>query len=110
MIASINGSLRGKSAELRSKNAELRSKSDQLVALLHNETEDIKLENTRLRVIVQPRTISESDRQKIADKLRRFAPILKGRKVMIDSQIRRWGNAAGCFGNGRYTTAVRHRV
>ena len=33
-IASINNSLRAKSAELRSKNAELRSKSDQLLALV----------------------------------------------------------------------------
>jgi hypothetical protein len=33
-IASINGALRGKSAELRSKSAELRSKSDQLLALV----------------------------------------------------------------------------
>ncbi len=36
-VASINGVLRGKSAELRSKNAELRSKSDQLLAFVTQE-------------------------------------------------------------------------
>jgi hypothetical protein len=85
-IASINGVLRGKSAELRSKNAELRSKSDQLVALLHNETEGIKLENIRLRAIVQPRTISEADRKKLGERLHKFASSFKGRKVKISSQ------------------------
>jgi hypothetical protein len=41
-IASINGLLRGKSAELRSKNAELRSKSDQLLALVTQQAGDAK--------------------------------------------------------------------
>ena len=39
-IASINGVLRGESAELRSKNAELRSKSDQLLALVTQKAGD----------------------------------------------------------------------
>ena len=39
-IASINGALRGKSAELRSKNAELRSKSDELLALVTQQAGD----------------------------------------------------------------------
>ncbi len=39
-ITSINGLLRGKSAELRSKNADLRSKSDQLLALVTQQAGD----------------------------------------------------------------------
>lgn len=86
-IASINVRIRGESADLRDKNAELRSKSDQLVALLHEETEGIKLENTQLRAIVQPRTISLSARQTLADKLRQFAPSFKDRNVKLVSQV-----------------------
>jgi len=41
-IASINGALRGKSAELRSKNAELRSKSDLLLVLVTRQAGDAK--------------------------------------------------------------------
>jgi hypothetical protein len=53
-IASINGVLRGKSAELRSKNAELRSKSWQLVALLEQETERLHSDN-----LILQRSLSE---------------------------------------------------
>lgn len=49
--------------------------------------QQLKAENLKLETVIQPRTINESDRQKIADKLRRFAPSLKGRKVSIASQI-----------------------
>ncbi len=41
-ISSINGRLRGKSAELRSKNADLRSQSDQLLALVTLQAGDAK--------------------------------------------------------------------
>jgi hypothetical protein len=63
-VASINGALRGKSAELRSKNADLRSKSDQLLALVtqqagdaaasakqaHNEADTVKAEADALKL------------------------------------------------------------
>jgi hypothetical protein len=54
---------------------------------LREQAEAEHLARTKLEKEIQPRTISESDRQKIADRLRQFAPSLKGRKVTIDSQI-----------------------
>jgi len=91
-VTSING-------VLRSKNAELRIKSDQLVALLHGETERLKelaesehLARVKLEKQIQPRTIDESERIEIGEELKKFAPSLKGRKVKISSQT---GDAEG---------------
>jgi len=51
------------------------------------EAAGLRKEAEQLRQQIQPRTISEADRQNIANKLRQFAPSLKGRKVKIISQI-----------------------
>ena len=91
-IASINNSLRGKSAELRSKNAELRNKSDQLVALLGQQTAKLELANRQLTALIQPRTVSEADRKQLGEELMEFAPGFKGRKIKISSQT---GDAEG---------------
>jgi len=70
-ITSINGVLRGESAELRSKNAELRSKSDQLVAILRKDAErlskdaeDERTARVKLEEQIQPRwyTVAEQER------------------------------------------------
>jgi hypothetical protein len=83
-ITSINGVLRGKSAELRTKNAELRSKSNQLVALinerakeLEQQAEDEALARAELEaefVKEEPRfTLLRWRRAYITSKLRRFS-------------------------------------
>ena len=71
-IASINVTLRGKSAELRSNNAELRTKSDQLIGLLHKETEDERLARVELEDSVSWRRLSPGKRPAIAARLRSY--------------------------------------
>jgi hypothetical protein len=79
-IASINGSLRGKSAQLRSKNAELRTASDQLVALVTSEAEEVKkqakaadLARVQIEARVAWRHLSEKQKADIGTKLGDFS-------------------------------------
>lgn len=65
-IASINSSLRAKSAELRSINAELRRDSDHLVALVNERAAEIEES-------VAPRRLTTKQRELLASHLRKFA-------------------------------------
>lgn len=72
-IASINSSLRAKSAELRSKNAELRNDSDRLVALVNERAGRLEKEASEIEESVAPRRLTTKQRELLASHLRKFA-------------------------------------
>jgi hypothetical protein len=81
-----------KNGEIRTKNGELRTKSGQLVSVLNQRSSELdqeasalRLENTHLEAIVQPRTINLEERKSLASTLLKFAPSLKGKNVEIGS-------------------------
>jgi hypothetical protein len=74
-IASINTTLRGKSAELRSKNAELRSDSVQLLALVNKEAEDEQARRVEIQARVAWRRLTESQITDIGQALNHFPRI-----------------------------------
>jgi hypothetical protein len=80
-IASINGALRGKSAELRSKSGQLVALLNQETEQLHRDAEGLKAENLRLEAVIAPRSLSLDQQKQIADALRKF----KGHGVLVKS-------------------------
>jgi hypothetical protein len=85
--------------EMRNVTARLVAIADQkadeannLAAVNERDAQQLKSENLKLEAQVQPRTIDESDRKKLAKILQPFTPSFKGRKVKISSQI---GDAEG---------------
>jgi hypothetical protein len=84
-IASINSSLRAKSADLRSKNADLRSKSDRLVALLNKKTEGLKAENLTLEAQIAPRRLTPAQQRAVTENCSKFKSLFAGKRVKLVS-------------------------
>lgn len=82
-IASINGVLRGKSAELRSKNAELQNKSDQLLALVTTKAAQLRKKAAEIEERVVWRRLSSDQQSLMTKQLKPFA----GRSVLIQFNI-----------------------
>jgi hypothetical protein len=68
------------------------SSNEKEAGQLRKDAEAEHLARVKLQKQIQPRTINESDRKKLAETLRPFAPNFKGRKVKISSQT---GDAEG---------------
>jgi hypothetical protein len=68
------------------------SANEREAARLRELAENERLARVKLEKEIQPRTISESEREEISAELKKFAPALKGRKVKISSQT---GDAEG---------------
>src|ERR1039458_6393944 len=86
-ITSINGVLRGKSAELRSKNAELRSKSDQLLALVTQQAGEAKDSALIAKASAKAAGIAASKAQKKADEVENKAADLLTKYTAAEKEL-----------------------
>jgi hypothetical protein len=83
-----NAVQRYKIAILENSTQKLRTDAD----IASKQAEGEKLARVKLEKQIQPRTINQSDREKLGEELKKFAAALKGRKVKMSSQI---GDAEG---------------
>jgi hypothetical protein len=99
LLQTFNNTLLSDTSD-RASNAEITAKAfesqiadaNARAAVAAQTAEAEKLARVKLEKQIQPRTINQSDRERLGEELRKFASALKGRKVKMASQI---GDAEG---------------